>query len=146
MFGPGGALGDFGAKINIGYLCEFYSAAAWKELDTICRIRNDFAHNVKTIRFGISNVKDRCANLCLWQRFRHTPRDVHPERSSPDPCARVVPAHLCPRQTGGRAWTRQRVLLLETRGVQKLRAKPLDAFIEQWRHQVTRRAHPSQLI
>jgi hypothetical protein len=70
MLGPGGACGDFGTKINLAYLFGFYSAPGWKELDTIRRIRNDFAHNLRINRFGTASIKDRCANLSLWQKLK----------------------------------------------------------------------------
>jgi hypothetical protein len=74
MFGPGAALGDFGLKINLGYLCGFYSATGWKELDTIRRIRNEFAHNLEIDRFDIPMVKDRCNNLRQWESIKITVR------------------------------------------------------------------------
>src|SRR5262245_14762304 len=37
---PGGPLGDFGVKIDLGHLMGLYSKPAWKELDTIKRVRN----------------------------------------------------------------------------------------------------------
>ena len=38
MFSPGRAFGDFGAKIDLGYLIGAYSKQALKELNTIRRI------------------------------------------------------------------------------------------------------------
>jgi hypothetical protein len=72
MLDPGGACGDFGTKINLAYLFGFYSALGWKELDTIRSIRNDFAHKLRINRFGTASIKDRCANLSLWQNLKIT--------------------------------------------------------------------------
>jgi hypothetical protein len=40
MFAPSRAFGDFGAKVDLGYLIGLYSKRAHKELTTIRRIRN----------------------------------------------------------------------------------------------------------
>ena len=79
MFGPGAALGDFGLKINLGYLCGFYSTTCWKELDAIRRIRNDFAHNLTIGRFDIPTIKDRCNNLQQWETLKKVVRSASSE-------------------------------------------------------------------
>jgi hypothetical protein len=71
MFGPNGALGTFSAKINLGYLTGIYSKNAWKELDTIRSVRNDFAHRLD-ISFDNGSVRDRCTNLVLWEKWQIT--------------------------------------------------------------------------
>jgi hypothetical protein len=70
IFGPSSALGSFSAKINIGYLMGLYSKAAHRELDTIRTIRNDFAHELHVNNFDIDTIKDRCANLRVWEQTR----------------------------------------------------------------------------
>jgi hypothetical protein len=70
MFEPGRALGDFGTKINLGYLIGLYTKDAWKELDNIRRIRNEFAHKIETASFNLQHVKARCENLVIWQRIK----------------------------------------------------------------------------
>lgn len=70
MFAPSAAIGDFSTKINLGYLIGFYTKAAWQELDTIRRIRNGFAHELHINSFNIQSIKDRCANLVLWERLK----------------------------------------------------------------------------
>ena len=47
-FAPGRAFGDFGAKVGLGYLIGLYTKGAHKELTTIRRIRNDFAHRFES--------------------------------------------------------------------------------------------------
>ena len=70
IFGPNSALGSFSAKINLGYLMGLYSRDAYRELDCIRTIRNDFAHELHINSFDIETIKDRCANLRIWERTR----------------------------------------------------------------------------
>ncbi len=66
-FAPGRAFGDFGAKIDLGYLMGVYSKQAHKELITIKRIRNNFAHQLQVNSFDRDDMRDRCRNLILSQ-------------------------------------------------------------------------------
>jgi hypothetical protein len=66
-FAPGRAFGDFGAKIDLGYLLGIYSKQAYKELIAIKRIRNDFAHQLEVNSFDSDDMRDRCQNLILSQ-------------------------------------------------------------------------------
>jgi hypothetical protein len=70
LFMPGRAIGDFGAQINLGYLMGVYTKAAKKELDTIRRIRNDFAHNMEVNDFEAQRIFALCENLKLWESVR----------------------------------------------------------------------------
>jgi hypothetical protein len=70
MFRTGGALADFGVKINLGFFLGLYSKKGWKELDTIRRIRNEFAHKIEIDSFKQQPVKDWCANLQLWKMIK----------------------------------------------------------------------------
>jgi hypothetical protein len=67
MFASGRAFGDFGAKVDLGYLIGLYSKRAHKELTTIRRIRNDFAHQLELNSFDRDDIRDRCQNLTLSQ-------------------------------------------------------------------------------
>jgi len=66
-FAPGQVFGDFGAKIDLGYLMGMYSKRAYKELITIRKIRNDFAHQFEANSFDRDDMRDRCQNLVLSQ-------------------------------------------------------------------------------
>jgi hypothetical protein len=66
-FAPGRAFGDFGAKVDLGYLIGLYSKGAHKELATIRHIRNDFAHQFELNSFDRPDIRDRCENLTLSQ-------------------------------------------------------------------------------
>jgi hypothetical protein len=67
MFAPGRTFGDFGAKVDLGYLLGLYSKPAYKELTTIKRIRNAFAHQLKLNSFDRDDIRDLCQNLTLSQ-------------------------------------------------------------------------------
>ena len=67
MFAPGRAFGDFGAKVDLGYLIGAYSKRAHKELITIKRVRNHFAHQFDLISFERDDIRDYCQNLTLSQ-------------------------------------------------------------------------------
>jgi hypothetical protein len=67
MFAPGRACGDFGAKVDLGYLIGVYSKQAHKELTNIRRIRNDFAHQLEVHSFDRDDMRDRCESLTLSQ-------------------------------------------------------------------------------
>ena len=69
-FGPNSALGSFSAKINLGYLFGLYSKEAYRELNCIRTIRNDFAHELHINDFDIDTIKDRCANLRVWEQTK----------------------------------------------------------------------------
>jgi hypothetical protein len=66
-FVPGQVFGDFGAKIDLGYLIGMYSRQAYKELITIKKIRNDFAHQLQVNSFDRDDMRARCQNLVLSQ-------------------------------------------------------------------------------
>ena len=67
MFTPGRAFSDFGAKVDLGYLMGVYSKRAHKELITIKRIRNYFAHQFDLDSFERDDIRDHCQNLTLSQ-------------------------------------------------------------------------------
>ena len=67
IFSPGRAFGDFGAKIDLGYLIGAYSKQALQELTTIRRVRNDFTHQLELNSFDRDDIRDRCQNLTLSQ-------------------------------------------------------------------------------
>jgi hypothetical protein len=67
MFKQGQAFADFGAKVDLGYLIGVYSKRAHKELTTIKRIRNYFAHQFDLNSFERDDIRDHCQNLTLSQ-------------------------------------------------------------------------------
>ncbi len=67
MFGSSGPLGTFSSKINLGLLLGMYSKMAWKELDTIRKIRNEFAHEIETSDFSTLRVRSLAQTLVLYE-------------------------------------------------------------------------------
>ena len=70
LFGPGRAIGDFSTQIDLGLLLRIYTAVAQKELHTIRRIRNDFAHRMTAKTFDEQRTSALCANLKLWEAVK----------------------------------------------------------------------------
>jgi DNA-binding MltR family transcriptional regulator len=51
LFQPSGPLGNFGAKIRLGYMLGLLAPATYKDLLTINKIRNEFAHRLTVKTF-----------------------------------------------------------------------------------------------
>jgi len=67
MLAPGRAFGDFGAKVDLGYLIGLSRKRAHKGLITIRRTGNDFAHQLELNSFDRDDIRVRCQNLTLFQ-------------------------------------------------------------------------------
>jgi DNA-binding MltR family transcriptional regulator len=65
-FRSSGPLGSFAAKIRMAYLLGLISKKAAKELETIKRIRNEFAHNFLIQDFNSDPVRDLANNLTIF--------------------------------------------------------------------------------
>jgi hypothetical protein len=70
MFRPGGPLGDFSNKLKLAYLMGLVSKDAYKELDAIRTIRNEFAHKVEINRWNVQRISALCENLVIWERIK----------------------------------------------------------------------------
>ena len=68
---PGGALGDFGVKIDLAFLVGIISDAAKKDLHRVRKIRNAFAHDALLDSFDKSPVRDWAMALTIpdWYRL-----------------------------------------------------------------------------
>jgi hypothetical protein len=75
MFKPGGTLGDFFAKINLGYLLYMYERPAHSALLGIAGIRNVFAHQLSISRFDAEDAKLRegFERLSLHSQYKMYP-------------------------------------------------------------------------
>ena len=65
LFGISGAIGSFSTKVKLGFLIGMYSLKARKELETITKIRNLFAHKLDVINFDGQQIKAMANNLTL---------------------------------------------------------------------------------
>jgi hypothetical protein len=63
IYGTGGALSTFSAKIVMAYAMGFIGPTVQSDLDLIRAIRNAFAHARRPMKFDIKEVKDVCARL-----------------------------------------------------------------------------------
>lgn len=63
IFSGNGPLATFSAKITMAYLLGLISKWERDRIDTIRKIRNDFAHGLETASFSNQSIKDRCASL-----------------------------------------------------------------------------------
>jgi len=68
LFRVSGPVGNFGTKIDLGYLHRLYSKVAWKELDTIKEIRNAFAHKMEIKDFSNDRMHGLADNLVMWEK------------------------------------------------------------------------------
>ena len=68
-------LATFSARIKLSYYLGLISAECRAELDTIRKIRNDFAHDASLISFDTQSIADRCLNLGYsYHDSDHRPR------------------------------------------------------------------------
>jgi len=81
MFRPSGSLGNFGTKVDLGYMIGMYSEKVRRELQTVKEIRNEFAHKLKTKSFDCVRVKALSANLKLIEAIKFT--ISNPENDKP---------------------------------------------------------------
>ncbi|HWO01756.1 MAG TPA: MltR family transcriptional regulator [Blastocatellia bacterium] len=65
MFRHIGPLGTFSSRIGLAYLVARISRTVYENLETIRKIRNDFAHTRDDLQFSSQSISDRCKNLYL---------------------------------------------------------------------------------
>lgn len=69
LFNSTSPLGSFSAKIDAAYLFGYISEDAQSDLQVIKEIRNRFAHSLDIDSFERPEIKSRCENLKLVDRF-----------------------------------------------------------------------------
>ncbi len=68
LFKPGGPIGAFGTKVDLGYLLKLYRKETRRDLEAVVTIRNRFAHAPEPrIGAGSWTNSGPCL-LCWWQR------------------------------------------------------------------------------
>lgn len=65
LFENAGPLASFSSRIKFAFYLGKISAVCRGDLDTIRRIRTDFAHQATLISFDSRSVADRCSNLAF---------------------------------------------------------------------------------
>lgn len=63
LFDIYGPLSSFSARINVAYAFGLIDEHLRSDLDYIKRVRNYFAHELRDASFGVSPVREFCANL-----------------------------------------------------------------------------------
>ncbi len=89
-FRSSGPLGSFSSKINLAFLCKIISFEAFKDLNILKGIRNDFAHDLSLDTFDSSSIKDRCGNFMIINKhvgpvplmydIENIPVEIHEQR------------------------------------------------------------------
>lgn len=69
LFNSTSPLGSFSAKIDAAYLFGYISEEAQSDLQIIKEVRNRFAHSLDIDSFERPEIKARCENLRLVDRF-----------------------------------------------------------------------------
>jgi len=68
MFSYQGPAGSLGSKIDIGFAIGLYTEQTFKDLHTIRKIRNAFAHEIAPKDFDAQHIKDLAANIKLPEK------------------------------------------------------------------------------
>lgn len=63
IFDGNGALATFSSKIDISFLLGLIPKNIYNDLGILRKLRNDFAHNAKSITFQTDYIKDKCNTL-----------------------------------------------------------------------------------
>lgn len=73
LFGPGGPIRDFSAKIKAGFALGLFGPLTREDLHIIREVRNSFAHSMVPISFENDDVKNVCSRIGLLTRFQNLP-------------------------------------------------------------------------
>lgn len=65
LFKPAGPIGNFGTKVELGYLLSIYDKSARDDLNQFVTIRNRFAHSIEPLKFDSREIKKLCASLTI---------------------------------------------------------------------------------
>jgi hypothetical protein len=77
FFGDHGALGNFGAKVDLGYLLQMYDDTMREAMQSIARIRNFFAHSLAhTFSSQDKDFKKAMGKLVLHEGLKFYPNPL----------------------------------------------------------------------
>ncbi len=83
LFNYSGALGSFGTRIEIGFAMGLYSDELMREMHTIRKIRNAFAHKLSPKDFNAQTIIDLTKNLKTPDKFPITAENFISYKASP---------------------------------------------------------------
>jgi DNA-binding MltR family transcriptional regulator len=63
LFGVSRPLGTFSTKIDLGYMLGIYSKQGFRELNIVREVRNEFAHQIRSLDFSAETVRKKCMDL-----------------------------------------------------------------------------------
>ena len=69
LFRPSGPLGNFGTKIDLGFSMGIYSEELHRELTTIKKIRNEFAHKMEIHTFDAQSIAALTCKLKMIEKI-----------------------------------------------------------------------------
>jgi hypothetical protein len=69
LFVDGQVLGSFAARIKVGFAIRLYGVDAYRDLRTLNKIRNAFAHRLDRKDFETQNIKDQSNKLLLPSKY-----------------------------------------------------------------------------
>ena len=95
IFQGNGCLSTFSSRIAISFSVGLLGNDERHDLDIIRAIRNDFAHNERSIDFFSSRVSDRCNSLRLYQNMIADRQDIDCSRHSSRDKFQIVSVSLC---------------------------------------------------
>lgn len=86
LFEGNAPLASFSSRIKMAFYLGRISAECRSELDTIRKIRNDFAHDASLISFETKSVADRCLNLT----YSYQLKEARPRAHFTASCSRLL--------------------------------------------------------
>ncbi|MEO7494793.1 MAG: MltR family transcriptional regulator, partial [Massilia sp.] len=70
LFGAQAPMSTFSSRIKIAFYLGKIEAHRKSNLDTLRKIRNYFAHHANVVNFHDQNIRDRCNNLIVEEKYR----------------------------------------------------------------------------
>src|SRR5713101_5028532 len=67
---PEGPLGTFSVRSHLAYALGLIEQTVFADLEIVRRVRNDFAHTRRDLRFSHSSIMDRCRQLHAVEAFK----------------------------------------------------------------------------
>lgn len=87
IFDSNGPLSTFSSKIKMAYSLGYIGKPLYEDLDTVRRIRNEFAHTSKEVDFIGNAVSDTIRALHCVQQFKDALSRYSPSHQSTEPAA-----------------------------------------------------------
>jgi hypothetical protein len=83
LMSPDGALGTYGARVDLAYCLKLIEKSRYDDLKTIGRIRNRFAHSFYSLDFNEHEIRQLCDNLKEWRVTLELDSEKTPDNLTP---------------------------------------------------------------